>query len=324
MGSSWRGVALVTGVLTLALAGGGCAAPAPGEPDDGVEGAESAESAESAVTDPGRCAGVAVRDRRSLRVMTINVRHHADEPQRRFPLIADEIVRLGPDVVGMQEVLITFRQAEWLVDLIVARGGPRYHLSQHYKPGILGFLLGEGVAVLSRWPVVESRAVDLGARRVAQLARVELPSGARLDVLNTHLENGGGAAREAVRLDQAERAIRFADDNDACNVAVFTGDLNATPASSAVKRLVAAGFADTYEAVHGAASAPGGNTCPVVLREGAFDQRPEVRIDFVLRKRAGARTARPVASVVAFANHDAEGFYPSDHFGVMTTFDGEL
>jgi len=279
---------------------------------------------DSAALSSGRCSGVAARERRSLEIMTINVRRDGDDWMRRFPLLADEIARLNPDVIGLQEVMITLGQAVALAELVALRGGPRYHVSQHYKPGFVGFVLGEGVAVLSRWPIVESRSIDLGLRRVAQLARIELPSGARIDVLNAHFENGSGADKDAVRLDQAELSLRFAEEQDQCNVTFFTGDFNTTATSPAIRRLLFGGFSDSYEAVHGASTSPTGNTCPVVLREGAFAQQPEVRIDFVLRKRAGARTARPRDSIVAFKNHDAAGFYPSDHFGVMTTFDGEL
>jgi hypothetical protein len=59
----------------------------------------------------------------------------------------------------------------------------------------------------------------------------------------------------------------------------------------------------------------------VILRDGAFAQDPKRRIDFVMGRSAGGRTVRPLESIVCFKNHDAKGFYPSDHFGVMTTFE---
>ena len=61
---------------------------------------------------------------------------------------------------------------------------------------------------------------------------------------------------------------------------------------------------------------PVGPTSPIKLVEGAV-QAPKNRIDFVFAKGAGIA---PTTSEVRFKNHDAKGFYPSDHLGVMTTF----
>jgi hypothetical protein len=53
----------------------------------------------------GACGGDDPRDplETSLDVMTVNIRHDEDEWERRFELLADEIVRLDPDVIGVQE-----------------------------------------------------------------------------------------------------------------------------------------------------------------------------------------------------------------------------
>lgn len=258
---------------------------------------------------------------RTLDVMTINLRRDSDQMERRLPILAREIALRHPDLIGMQEVMIVWRQAERLADLVVEAGGPRYQLSQHHKPGLGGFILGEGIAVLSRWPIVESRTTDLGDMRTAQLARVALPSGARIAMFNTHLENGQTPEKDAVRKNEAERLVRFIGDQAGCDVTFLTGDFNSTPSAAAMQVVRANGFIDSEEALHGGGA---GFTFPVALADGAFDQRPTMRIDFVLTRGANGRAATPVDSAVVFRHPDDKGFYASDHFGVLSSFQASL
>lgn len=303
-------VALVLGALSLSA----CAV------DAGDEDVES--DAEEITT--GRCAGTTAKTTARVKVMTINLRNDSDEWKRRFPLIAAEIDRLEPDVIGLQEVEIADDAAEHLNDLLAARGHARYHLTQKRKPGIRGFFTGEGIGIMSRWPIVETHHEDLPEMRVSLLARIKHPSGGFLDMTNTHLHHQGGAEADAIRLEEAKQTIDLVNRNDDCWPTFLTGDMNTTEASPALKQFVSAGFVDSYRKVHGARTAETGNTSPIVLREGAFAQSPRKRIDFVYGRSAGGRTVKAVDSVVGFRNHDAKGFYPSDHLGVMTTYDVKL
>lgn len=268
-----------------------------------------------------RCPNVSATRSARLKIMTVNLRHDSDEWQRRFELIADEIARLDPDLVGLQEVEIADDQADELNDRLARRGHARYHVYSKRKSGLKGFFSGEGIAILSRWPIVEQDHEDTGEMRVSIFARIKHPSGGSLDLVDTHLDHRGGADGDVTRLDQMKQTIALVERHDACNPTFLVGDMNATETSAALGRAFSSGFADSYRKVHGEATAPGGNTSTVVLREGAFEQSPKHRIDFVLSRGAGRRTVTPVSSVVCFKNHDAKGFYPSDHFGVMTTFD---
>lgn len=304
-------------LLGAALCGALLAACAADTPDEAL-----GEDASEVVT--GRCASVKATRAARVKVMTVNLRHDADEWQRRFELIADEIVRLDPDLVGMQEVEIGRDQADALNDRLARRGHARYHVYDKRKSGIAGFFSGEGIAIMSRWPIVERHHEDTGAMRVSILARVAHPSGGALDLVDTHLDHLGGEAGDARRLDQMRQTIDLADRHDGCHPTFLVGDMNATETSPAMKHAFASGFVDSYRAVHQGATAPGGNTAMVVLREGAFEQTPKRRIDFVLGRSAGRRTVVPVSSTVCFENHDAAGFYPSDHLGVMTTYDVKM
>lgn len=299
----------VVGVMS-----GGCMVDADGE-DVGEEAQE--------VTS-GRCAGTTARTTATVKVMTVNLRHDSDQWQRRFPLIADEIVRLDPDLIGLQEVEIADDQANKLNDLLAKRGHAKYHLYTKRKSGIAGFFAGEGIAVMSRWPIVEKHHEDTGKMRVSIVARVKHPSGGFIDMANTHLDHKGGAEGDATRDDQAKQTLELLDRNDDCFPTFLTGDMNATESSAALKRFKGAGFVDSYRQVHGAATPETGNTSPIALRDGAFTQTPKKRIDFVLGRSAGGRTVKALDSLVCFKNHDAKGFYPSDHLGVMTTYEVRL
>jgi len=272
-----------------------------------------------------RCAGTQGTTSITLKVMTINLRHDDDDPGRRFPLIADEIVRLDPDVIGLQEIEIGTpffgaHQADKLNDLIAKRGHAKYHLYQRHKPGVHGYLTGEGIGIMSRWTIAEEHHEDLPESRTSLLARIKHPSGKEFDAINTHLHSVGGAEGDAIRVEQSKQIIDLADRNDKCLPTVFTGDMNSTDTSQTYANYVAAEFVDSYKKIHGADTPKIGNTNPVVLAEGAFEQHPKHRIDFIFGRSAGGKKVTPTSSEVVFKNHDAKGFYPSDHFGVITTF----
>lgn len=269
------------------------------------------------------CAGATATRTERVKVLTINLRHDSDQWERRFELIADEIARLDPDLIGMQEVQIRSAQAAHLNALLERRGHARYEVQQELKSG-LEYAGGEGVAVMSRWPIVRRADRALASGRVAVLARVRHPAGGELDVLSTHLSPGTAPRDEELRLAQARGTVALADANLACAPTFVTGDMNTRDRQPPLQAMFRAGFVDSYRAIHGDAAEPGGNTAILRLREGAFEQAPRSRIDFVLGRGAGARTATPIEAIVGFKNHDEKGFYPSDHLGVMTTFEVRL
>jgi beta-glucosidase len=306
------------GIVATALLVAACAADADEE--------WARTEAEAVRSD--RCASARARTTATVKVMTMNLRHDVDQWKRRFELVADEIDRLDPDIIGLQEVEmrdafgIDFGadQTDALNDLLAKRGHAKYHVYRRHKPGLKGYLGGEGIAIMSRWPIVRTDHEDLPATRVSVFARVRHPSGGLIDMVDTHLDQHGGAEADAVRLEEAKQTVALADRNDGCYATFLTGDMNSGEAGTAVKHFVASGFVDSYRRVHGGETPKTGNTSPIVLAEGAFEQHPRARIDFVLGRSSGGRRADAVDSVVAFRNHDAKGFYPSDHLGVMTTF----
>src|SRR5262245_39634185 len=109
-----------------------------------------------------------------LKVLTLNVRRDVDFWERRFPLIADEIVRLEPDLIGFQEVNVAIDQQKRLHDLISGRNVELeydYHAQRDTGTRENG---GGGIAVFSRYPIITRLAVDLGEGRPASLERIRL------------------------------------------------------------------------------------------------------------------------------------------------------
>ena len=261
-----------------------------------------------------------------LDVMTVNIRHDEDEPERRFPLIADEIVRLDPDVIGVQEIEIAVEQTQELLALVADKGGADYLYYEHLKWEPVGFLTGEGIGIYSRLPILESDTRTLGEQgRVAVWSRIEVEPDYTVDMYNTHLESGDlpGRTGEEIRLEQATWTVDFIDETTTSPVAFLTGDLNATDDTDAYQEIVERGLVDSYRAVHGDETETTGNTSPIVLMEGA-EQDPVRRIDYVFSRTDAEEedaVATPVDSIICFENADEAGFYPTDHLGVMTTYD---
>jgi beta-glucosidase len=309
-----------SGVRTGALAAvfAGLLAACAGESGEEAVGEDTQE------VSSGRCASTRATKTVTVKVMTMNLRHDSDQWERRFPLIADEIDRLDPDIIGMQEVEIADDQADRLNDLLAKRGHAKYHVYAKRKSGFTGYFSGEGIAILSRWPITEKHHEDTGEMRVSIFARAKHPAGGYIDIVDTHLDHRGGPEGDANRDDQARQTLDLTKRNDDCHPTVLTGDMNAIEGSPALKRFGAAGFEDSYRKVHGADTPKTGNTGMIVLRDGAFTQAPKRRIDFVLGRSAGGRTVNALDSIVCFKNHDAKGFYPSDHLGVMTTYEMKL
>lgn len=266
---------------------------------------------------PPHCVGTTAELSARVKVVSINLRHDSDEWKRRFELVADELARLDPDVVGMQEVELDKQQGETLNALLARRGHAPYVLLTQIKSG-KGANGGEGIGILSRWPIVKHASADLGDERVALLARVQHPSGGSFDIVTTHLDAHRGDEGEMLRDREALKLLEFLDQNDECRPTILTGDMNSTEERHAVTRFRAAHFNDSFRIAN--PNDPG-HTAMIKLENGAFVPHPRRRIDFILARSAGDRAVSPITSAVVFENHDAKGFHPSDHFGVTTTFD---
>lgn len=255
-----------------------------------------------------------------LKVMTINIRHNKDFWEERFPLIADEIVRLKPDLIGFQEVHIGTDQSQALLRLIKERDEAlEYGLYERLKTGLSG-MEGEGIAIFTRFPKVKAGFADLEYGRPVVFNRVRVNDDLLVDFYNVHMHHKGG---DEVRVPQMKKILRFMEEKDEGHITFLTGDLNTTPGTEPIEMLLENSFVDTYYEFHGNSEPEKGFTAPIILSKDGVGQNPGSRIDYVMMKLPPKmkEKVKILDSVVYFRNHNNAGLYPSDHLGVMTTFE---
>lgn len=260
-----------------------------------------------------------------LSVATFNLRHNADEWERRAPLVVADLALHRPHLVALQEVWISIRQAEWLAEQLNARllgeDTGAYQAVQRAKWGVEGGL--ESVAVLTRLGAESTAGVDLPDGRVA--VSVTVPwNGTRVEFVSIHLHWGEmeGHRRMQIRaLNEWLQARHEVERRAGLRppLTIIAGDFNTTPQGEAVQ-MMRARWRSAYEAVHGAepdwtfgtALADANNRrIGVPLFRGTLDYifvPPEVR----------------VTDALLFCDKpspDAPDVCASDHLGVLAKLD---
>lgn len=242
-----------------------------------------------------------------MHIATLNLRNTADRWRERRGLLVRQLVELAPDVLGAQELRIFPDQAAWVVREVERRSGGRlrYRSFRRPKTGRLG--LWEGIAVLSRVPVVATAWLDLGVdSRVAQRVTVRPPDGGLLDVYNAHFGGVGEERRSA----QARRMLDWMDARPPLP-AVLVGDLNARPGSPTID-LLSSRLRSAHVVVHGREPE---RTVPTPLRVGS--PGPGSVLDYVfVSDLVEVREARLAFDEVDPADPTLAA---SDHFGLAVT-----
>ncbi len=209
------------------------------------------------------------------------------------------------DLVGLQEVqarnLRSFLtdQAGWLADNLGFE-----HRWAGQKKSLLGIFDRTGIAVLTRYPILEDRSFPVwdGSEglmaRTAQVVRVAHPAFPRgLVFVNTHM-NGRGGRPEADRIREMEAVARVVRGME--GPLVLTGDLNADPDDPQIRFLEQGGLGRRMTDAARAARRGPQPTSPAI--------GPRRRIDYVF--------ASPELEVLdCHTVPGAEGF--SDHLPVV-------
>lgn len=264
-------------------------------------------------------------------MLTWNVWWRFGDWEARRSMIAETIGSVGADLIGLQEVW-SHGGADQLAELSHAAGLVHSAWSPSRTPERWRRRVTDqpddlqcGVAILSRWPVVDvvDRALPAGAwpsgGRTALGAVVEHPRG-RLPIVSTHLDSQ--ASRSALRVEQlatvadlAHEMMRLAGSN--ALAPIVCGDMNAEPESDEIRRfggLLTAPyidglcFLDAWR-VAGPDGDPGWTWCrgnPNIEAAG-----PSARIDYVFTGLAGRVAA------VELVGRAETGLSPSDHLGVV-------
>ncbi|WP_345378617.1 endonuclease/exonuclease/phosphatase family protein [Pseudonocardia yuanmonensis] len=269
-----------------------------------------------------------------IRVVTLNtLSPQYAEGRRRRAAIREELRRLDPDVVALQEVVRTGE-----VDETAELLGPAYHVAPH--PAVAE---GGDTAVLgSRWPFTQVHRLDLDVTARARefpwggavVAELDVPGLGPL-VLAHHkpcYQLGFERERELQAVATAELVERRVADLSATEPAgrtvhaVLLGDLDATPDAASIRFLtgrqsleaVSVSYHDAWESAH--PGEPGHTFTPENPLVAAGDMplvRPR-RIDYVLvRGMSHGPTLRVAACERAFTSGGPEGTPPSDHYGLV-------
>jgi len=230
----------------------------------------------------------------SLRLVSLNMLHGYPEFEDlalRLETIAEELNRLGVDLVLLQEVPWT-RELGNRATYLARLTGMNYAYGRA-NGNRWAIFFEEGEAILSRFPLQNPGVVELQPRagffehRVVLYSQAVTPQG-RIDLYSTHLTNNQG---------QAESLLAFVDQTKT-GAAIIGGDFNAIEDSAQIKALSRV-WVDTYRAAH---PVDRGYTCCLDDLKGGAEERFEKRIDYVF---------------LAPDSGSNGWLWPSDHLGIL-------
>jgi endonuclease/exonuclease/phosphatase family metal-dependent hydrolase len=175
-----------------------------------------------------------------------------------------------------------------------------------------------GVAILSRFELRAARIYRFPTQGTLGLEnRVALKVSIRgahgdVDVITTHLQYGGGDVAAMQVQELLDWIPRVADSR---TTTVLAGDLNLTPESRPIRRIIEQGFVDAWSEVN--PDDPG----HTFRHEGLYDAtgRARERLDYVfLSEQTGIRAARLVLNrpIDLGPGRPKRWLWPSDHNGV--------
>lgn len=212
-----------------------------------------------------------------VRVLTYNIHIGIGEDGvRDLQRTAKLITSLAPDVVALQEVDSGTKRSLGVDQ--AAKLGALTGMHARFGAALPKFDGGQyGEAVLSRWPITQTRLVplpaDAGFETRAALA-IEIAPGDPSKpfwFIGTHLDH---TRDDAQRLKQIA-ALNAALADDAHQPAILAGDFNAEPESEAMAAVL-----ERWTDTQPGAEAPQWGTWP--------SKQPTIRIDYVLVRPAGA------------------------------------
>ncbi|WP_058834382.1 endonuclease/exonuclease/phosphatase family protein [Luteimonas abyssi] len=231
--------------------------------------------------------------------VTLNLYHDRDHWERRRPLVIEGLRALSPDVIALQEVLQDDDLRNQAEDIADALGYTTLFVST--DPA--GQPRRYGNAILTRLPVrarSERRLAPLEDARTVGHVRIDV-EGRLLDVFVTHLhasDDGG-----AIRARQLQDLLAHVDAHAGDGPALVLGDFNAEADTPELGALAGAGFVDALATANPAAASQ------TTLNPHYFERGR--RIDHVF-----ARGLRVLDAQRVLDRPDADGTWPSDHFGV--------
>lgn len=184
-------------------------------------------------------------------VVTINILNELSLWPRRKELLRRGLEELSPDAICVQEASLAVNNHAWLAEEL--------GYSHFLTPKTGEKALREGIAILSRLPVVSKHVLDLETQfRVAQAAVLQGSEGEIL-LVNGHFFWQPGESDG--RLQQVERLLEWIPTIAGDRPVVVCGDFNGEPESRAIVRMRER-YVSAYAAAHGREP---DYTCPTPL-----------------------------------------------------------
>jgi endonuclease/exonuclease/phosphatase family metal-dependent hydrolase len=256
-----------------------------------------------------------------MRVLTWNLDHNPYQRSERLIWAAEEINRIGPDVLCVQEAdTESLQQLSFLTKLSV------------------GSSRDDKEAVLTNHKILTSFSEKLPGSTHGGIAGAVLDTGChKFAIASTHL--GWGSGLESVRSRQALHIDKLFDNHSSIEpfrdegngvIGVLAGDLNSEIGSDSMRYLLGLGVIDSRSTlwtdawIRGEGSGVTSSTLnPLADRTaasvGLYSEGviPERRIDYILiRGFAYRRPGAPLSSKIVGLN--AGEITPSDHYGVVS------
>ena len=250
-----------------------------------------------------------------MKVVTFNLRHHADRWEERFPFVVETLLETEADLIGLQEVSLKLgpkNQAEIIAEVMNEQLGHETY-TVYFKEA-RGYSKGkEGIAILAKIPVFEVKSVALPKLwRVAQMVTV-MENGQEIGFVNTHLHHEPLQSEE-IRFPQAEYVLNWAvSQRHPC---IIVGDFNAQPYSSTIK-MMKEKYRSAFEVFHGKEPEFTWPT-PLVAESTSADETEMIDYVFYNPDVFTVMECQLIGNVPA---PDDSTLYPSDHFGVLAEFD---
>jgi endonuclease/exonuclease/phosphatase family metal-dependent hydrolase len=243
-----------------------------------------------------------------MKVLSLNTWQEKGPWRERWEITFRGLEEMKPDIAAFQEVF----NKSWAEEVRKRTG----------SQSLVFFHEPSGLMLISRFRVIRSEIWTLKAKsptedykRYLIFSDFETPSG-RICFFNTHLswKLDESATREA----QVDEILPLIESRAGKEWTLITGDFNTAPDTPAIRKMLDAGFTDTYRKIHpGSTELTWDNRNPYAAGASVF--LPDRRIDFVF-SRNHERRAAVAASEIVLKQPNERGVYASDHYGVLTTF----
>jgi endonuclease/exonuclease/phosphatase family metal-dependent hydrolase len=258
-----------------------------------------------------------------ITVATINVHNRFDHWSKRRHLLVGQMVDAEPDLVSLQELSYPIGQGRWLRNQINVRlsGDSKrpYRLIEKRQRGLHQYTVGVGV--LTKLPIIYHDTLSLKhGGRIALRVNVELPTRQSLDFVATHFHHP--PYETEARHEQSMLLTGWLHSKRWVPYQIIAGDLNEVPDGLALK-YIKQSFRSAFEHHHGYEPVA---TFPTALAASQVPTDDVTRVawsgckDYIFLS-PGIRQVTNAAIFMDKSSDEDDTLYPSDHVGLITTFE---